>query len=132
MYIVVTATGVITVVQTSHGEGSRDYVLVSHILDLAYKTQVANTIMDLRWDPLPVYDDVIKWKHFPPYWPFVRGINRSPANSPQKDQWCGGLMFSLICALINGWENNREAGELRRQGIYYNVNIMGVHILQVW
>ena len=23
------------------------------------------------------YDDVIKWKHFPRYWPFVRGIHRS-------------------------------------------------------
>ena len=24
-------------------------------------------------------DDVIKWKHFPRYWPFVRGIHRSPS-----------------------------------------------------
>ena len=24
------------------------------------------------------HDDVIKWKHFPRYWPFVRGIHRSP------------------------------------------------------
>ena len=23
------------------------------------------------------HDDVIKWKHFPRYWPFVRGIHRS-------------------------------------------------------
>ena len=29
------------------------------------------------------HDDVIKWKHFPRYWPFVRGIHRSPATS----QW---------------------------------------------
>ena len=28
------------------------------------------------------HDDVIKWKHFPRYWPFVRGIPRSPVNSP--------------------------------------------------
>ena len=26
-------------------------------------------------------DDVIKWKHFPRYWPFVRVIHRSPVNS---------------------------------------------------
>ena len=32
------------------------------------------------------HDDVIKWKHFPRYWPFVRGIHRSPMNSPNKDQ----------------------------------------------
>ena len=45
------------------------------------------------------HDDVIKWKHFLRYWPFVRGIHRSPVNSPHKGQWRGALMFSLICAL---------------------------------
>ena len=30
------------------------------------------------------HDDVIKWKHFPRYWPFVRGIHRSPVNSPYR------------------------------------------------
>ena len=25
-----------------------------------------------------MHDDVIKWKHFPRYWPFVREIHRSP------------------------------------------------------
>ena len=45
------------------------------------------------------YDDVIKWKHFPRYWPFVRGIHRSPVDSPHKGQWRGALMFSLNCAL---------------------------------
>ena len=28
------------------------------------------------------HDDVIKWKHFPRYWPFVRGIHRSPSQRP--------------------------------------------------
>ena len=32
------------------------------------------------------HDDAIKWKHFPRYWPFVRGIHRSPVNSPHNDQ----------------------------------------------
>ena len=53
-----------------------------------------------------MHDDVIKWKHFPHYWPFVRGIHRSPVNSPHKGQWRGALMFSLICALSKqscGW-----------------------------
>ena len=45
------------------------------------------------------YDDVIKWKHFPRYWPSVWGIHRSPVNSPHKGQWRGALGFSLICAL---------------------------------
>ena len=39
------------------------------------------------------HDDVIKWKHFPCYWPFVRGIHRSPVNSPHKGQWRGALIF---------------------------------------
>ena len=35
------------------------------------------------------HDDVIKWKHFPRYWLFVRGIHRPPVNSPHKGQWHG-------------------------------------------
>ena len=31
----------------------------------------------------------------------------SPVNSPQKGQWRGAFMFTLICARINGWVNNR-------------------------
>ena len=41
------------------------------------------------------HDDVIKWKHFPRYWPFVRGIHRCPVNFQHKGQWRGALMFSL-------------------------------------
>ena len=70
------------------------------------------------------HDDVIKWKHFPRYWPFVWGIHWSPVNSPHKGQWRGVLMFTLICARINGWVNNREAGDLRRHGAHYDIIIM--------
>ena len=70
------------------------------------------------------HDDVIKWKHFSRYWPFVWGIHRSPVNSPHKGQWRGALMFSLICVWINDWENNREAGDLRRYRTHYDVIVM--------
>ena len=70
------------------------------------------------------HDDVIKWKHFPRYWRFVCGIHRSPVNSRHKGQWRGTLMFSLICAWINGWVNNREAGDLRRHRAYYDVTVL--------
>ena len=70
------------------------------------------------------YDDVIKWKHIPRYWPFVWGIHRWPVNSPHKGQWRGALMFSLICARINGWINNRESGDLRRHCAHYDVIVM--------
>ena len=45
------------------------------------------------------HNDIIKWKPFPRYWPFVRGIHRSPVNSPHKGQWRGALVFSFISAL---------------------------------
>ena len=70
------------------------------------------------------HDDVIKWKHFPRYRTFVRGIHRSPVNSPHKGQWRGALMFSLICVCINGWVNNREAGDLRRYRAHNDVIVM--------
>ena len=69
-----------------------------------------------------VNDDVIKWKYFPRYWPFVRGIHRSPVNSPHKGQWRGTLMFSLICAWIDSLVNSREAGDLRRYCVHYDVS----------
>ena len=53
----------------------------------------------LLMESLLRHDDVIKWKYFLRYWPFVWGIHRSPVNSPHKGQWRGALMFSGICAL---------------------------------
>ena len=73
---------------------------------------------------LSCHDDVIKWKHFPRNWPFVRGIHRSPVNSPHKGQWRGALMFTLICARIYGWVNTREAGDLRRYRLHYDVIVI--------
>ena len=78
-------------------------------------------IDDKYWKTSTDHDEVIKWKHSPRYLPFVRGIHRSLVNSPHKGQWRGALMFSLICAWINGWINNREASDLRRHRAPYNV-----------
>ena len=73
-----------------------------------------------------LYNHRTWWRHqmetFPRYWPFVRGIHRSPVNSPHKGQWRGALMSSL--ASINGWLNNREAGDLRRYRTHYDVIVM--------
>ena len=52
------------------------------------------------------------------------GIHRSPVNSLHKGQWRGALTFSLICAGINRWVNNREAGDLRRHRAHYDVILM--------
>ena len=46
----------------------------------------------------------------------------SAGNSPvRKGQWRGALVFSFIYVWINGWVNNREAGDLRRYRAHYDV-----------
>ena len=79
----------------------------------------------------PRNHDVIKRKHFPRCWPFVRGIHRSPVNSLHKGQWRGALIFTLICAWINGWVNNRKTGDLRRHRTHYDVTVM-MHMVRAW
>ena len=66
------------------------------------------------------HDDVIKWKHFPRYWPFVRGIHRGQMPVTRS------FDVFLIYARINGWVNTGEAGDLRRHHTYYDVIVMYV------
>ena len=71
------------------------------------------------------HDDVITWKHFPRYWPFVRGEFTGPRWTPRTkasdaELWC--LFF--ICVWINSWVNNGDAGDLRCHGIHYDVTVM--------
>ena len=87
------------------------------------------TVNPWQWKGVPVsHDDIIKWKHFLRYWPFVWGIHRSPVNL-HKGQRLGALMFSLICAWLNGWVNNREAGDMRRYRTHYDVTAMNTHMI---
>ena len=57
-------------------------------------------------------------------------------NSPitSEGRWSGALMFSLICAWINGWVNNREAGDFRCYHAHYDVIVLVpghcTHVLQ--
>ena len=67
---------------------------------------------------------------------FVRGIHgrlrgsyRLPVNSPHTDQWCGALMFSLICAWTGSWVSNQDAGDLRRHRTHYDVTVMWCRIV---
>ena len=73
------------------------------------------------------HDDVIRWKHFPRYWPFVKGIHPPPVDSFHKGHWRGTLMFSLICAWTNGLANNRDDGQLRRRHAHYDITVCYVH-----
>ena len=71
-----------------------------------------------------IHDVVMKSKHFPRNWPFVRGIHWSSMSFPHKGQWRWALVFSLVCAWINGWVNDREAGDLRRHCAHHDVIVM--------
>ena len=94
------------------------------------------------------HDDVIKQKHFPRYWPFVRRIpltsHHKFAHSmmtasnenifrvtgplcgdfPSQSQCRGAFSFSLIFSWTNGCENNRVAGDLKRRRTHYGVLVM--------
>ena len=53
-------------------------------------------------------------------------------NSPHKGQWRGALMFSLICAWTNGWVNNHDAGDLRRNRAHNDATVMQEPLLLTW
>ena len=77
---------------------------------------------------IPFQTQYLWWRHqmeiFSALLAFVRGIHRSPVNSPHKGQWRGAFMFSLIRAWINGWVNNGEAGDFRRHRAHYDVIVV--------
>ena len=112
----------------SVGESQRILVTVNHLFMFAAWPHAAHMACPLAciitWSQpsfLRLSDRRMKftgWRHqmetFSVLLAFLRGIHRSPVNSPHKGQWRGALMFSFICAWINDWVNNREAGDLRR------------------
>ena len=89
----------------------------------------------LRPHPCPYniyhHNDVTKWKHFPHYLTFVRGIHRSAVTSSHKGQWHRASESSLICAWTNDCINNGEAGDLRCHRAYYDVTVMTVLLWSV-
>ena len=111
----------------------REYQIHSHSNDhqttyhfLVDRIKVYPFLNDPGLSFLASHDDVIEWKHFPRYWPFVRGIHQSPLNSPHKGQWRRALTV-CICAWINGWISNLKAGYLRRHHAHHAVTVMISH-----
>ena len=99
----------------------RNYeIVITHAYQALFSFYEYKLVGDF-WGP---HDDAKIWKYPPRYRPFVRGLNPDPVNAPHKGQWRGALMFSLICVWINGWINNREAGDLRRYCAHYDVTVM--------
>ena len=52
------------------------------------------------------------------------GISPVPGEFPAQRPSMQSFHVSLICAWINGWVNNDEAGDLRRHRAYYDVIVM--------
>ena len=69
------------------------------------------------------HDDVIKWKHFPRYWPFVPVTGEFPSQRPVTRSF--DVFFDL--RLNKRWVNNRDAGDLRRHCAHYDVIVMSLH-----
>ena len=90
------------------------------------KTKRSGNSVHNPWGLL--YESMPWWRHqmetFSALLALCAGNSPVPVNSPHKGQWRGALMFSLICARINDWVNNREAGDLRRHRGHYDVNVM--------
>ena len=121
-------------VNMAYGVSNKAYTRFCEFMVQNYKTKnnkaltmciVPGTCCMLYREGVLLHDDVIKWKHFLRYWPYVRGIQRPPVKSTHKGQWRRALMFSLICAWTNGWIYNRNAGDLRRRRAHYGVTVMG-------
>ena len=100
-------------------------MIVSNETILNFSTTV---VMLLQWIGVVNCWFYIWWRHqmetFPRYWPFVKGIHRSPMDYPHKGQWREALVFSLICTWTNGKANIRDAGDLRRYRSHYDATIM--------
>ena len=98
-----------------------------HVLD--HKNTSTGSLLSVRltvciasaqmWHMILPHDDVIKWKQFPRYWPFVREIHRWLVNSLHKGQRRRALMFSLTRTWINDW-----VSDLRRRNAYHDVIVM--------
>ena len=84
------------------------------------------------------HDDVIKWKHFPRYWPFVRGIHRPRwiprTKASDAELWCFLWLHSLnkrLSKQSRGWWFETPSRPLwRHSNVYYIPwNIHTVHAL---
>ena len=107
-----------------------DGVFILATMDVHMVKGARKSSLSINMDlPLCWHDDIIKWKHFPLYWPFVRGVHLSPVNSPHEGQWRRALMFSLIGVWTNVWVNNWDAGDLRRHRAHYDVTVLNYSLI---
>ena len=106
--------------------------LLQHIMCYAHLNMLRCRVLysDLRLKSdltLSSHDDVIKWKHFPRYWSFVRESIGDPSVTgrfPSQRPVTRSIDVSFDLRLKISWANNRDAGDLRRQCPHYDVAVM--------
>ena len=90
-------------------------------------------VLWVKWGPMAIGrgsppEQLSWWRHqmetFFKLLALCAGNSPVPGEFPAQRPVTRSLMFSLICARINGWVNKREAGDLRRYRAYYDVIVM--------
>ena len=99
---------------------------ISHLIQLAVnmvilgpKCSSCECSNEYRWETHEYDDRSLEWWRHQ-----MDTFSALLALCAHKGQGREALMFSLICTWINGWVNNREAGELRRHHAHYDVTVM--------
>ena len=87
---------------TNHILGTMQYSVLWDVCSFKWSVLMAWKLMHISFAIvlLVFHDGVIKWKHFTRYWPFVRGIHRSPVHSLHKGQWHTALILSCDQAAL--------------------------------
>ena len=75
------------------------------------------------------YDDIIKWKHFPRYWPFVRGIHRALMDSPHKVTRSFDVFFDLHLNTRLRKQSRRRWFETQSRSLWRHCN--GIHVIHL-
>ena len=107
----------------AHGTVFRNFLNVS----LCRELKMCQRKPCFRGEPRIIYiscslfhDDVIIWKYFPCYWPFVPVTGEFPAQRPVTRS------FDIFFASTNSWVNNGDASGLIRHRAHYDVIVMSV------
>ena len=93
-----------------------------------YSKQIVNALTESH------HDDVIEWKHFPRYWPFVGGIHRSPGTGEFPAQmasyaenvsiwWRHHITGAIIRLSQCQWSNDEDYGSIGRKNQVKTDNI---------
>ena len=70
------------------------------------------------------HDDVIKWKHFLPYWALGEENPSIAGGSPSQRPVTHSFDVFFICTWTKVWANNRNSDDMRRNRAHYDVTVM--------